>query len=41
VLTPTFSVWTPTITVAVAPDGSASASIDGFVNPALTLRRER
>ena len=37
-----FSVWTPTITITVSPDGQLSANTDGsFVNPFLSIQRER
>ena len=36
------SVWTPTATIAVAPGGTPpTLGIAGFVNPGLTIRRER
>ena len=34
------SVWTPTVTIVVASDGTPTFSIGGFVNPGLTIRRE-
>jgi hypothetical protein len=39
-LTVEFSVWTPTITVVISPEGVVGSSIGGGANPFLTIRRE-